>query len=191
MIFSFYWKEFSAIFFLHNSLTSLLQVKTLWSQLGASLLIEGFPTVQRVWQEVTWFGRSQCDKPNKKIKQTNYLPSLIHHWSNILSEAHTWMCSCIQEIRDDTCPFAFQSPCIFQINFTHSFIHPSNILCLCKPPSPSFDFKQNGLKMVGQLYKCTWMPNLSCKISSSFEYWAMDIWVAKYSFAGAKAVVSF
>jgi hypothetical protein len=33
-------------------------------QLGALLLIEGFPTIQRAWQEVPWFEKSEHDKQN-------------------------------------------------------------------------------------------------------------------------------
>jgi hypothetical protein len=45
--------------------------------------------------------------------------------------------------------------------------------------------------MVGQLYNCTWMPNLSCKISSSCEYWAMEFWIANILFCRSKGCCFF
>ncbi len=30
--------------------------KTLWNELGAALLVKGFPIVLRMWQEASWFG---------------------------------------------------------------------------------------------------------------------------------------
>jgi hypothetical protein len=45
-------------------------------QLGALLLIEGFPTIPRAWQEVPWFGISEHDKQNNQ--PTNF-PSKIDY----------------------------------------------------------------------------------------------------------------
>jgi hypothetical protein len=46
-------------------------------QLGALLLIEGFPTIPRALQEVPWFGKSEHDKQNNQLSFKDRLHKLV------------------------------------------------------------------------------------------------------------------